>query len=49
MPDQTDEGPLAATAETGMVLIKAIFTEVFKQLQAIIDGKNVIEIPVFQP
>jgi len=49
MQDQADKEPLAATAEAGIVLIEAIVAEVSKHLQAMIDGKNVIEIPAFHP
>ena len=47
MRDQPDQEPLAATAETGRILIDAIVDAVSAQLQAMIDGQNVAEIPPF--
>ena len=47
MRDQPDQEPLAATAETGRILIDAIVDAVSTHLQAMIDGTNVAEIPPF--
>ena len=49
MLDQADKEPLAATAETGRVLIDAIVEAVSQHLQDMIDGRNVIAIPPFHP
>ena len=47
--DQPDPEPQLATAETGRILIDAIVEATAAHLQSMIDGKNVIEIPAFNP
>lgn len=49
MQDQADQEPLAATAETGQILIDSLVDEVAKYIQAMINGSNVIAIPPFHP
>lgn len=49
MRDQADQEPLAATAETGRVLIAAIIERVSAHVQAMIAGVSVAEIPPFLP
>lgn len=49
MADQADKEPLAATAESGAILIEEIVKEVARYLQEMIDGKNVAKIPPFHP
>jgi creatinine amidohydrolase len=49
MLDQVDKEPLEATAEAGREMIAAIVTAVADHLQAMIDGRNVAEIPPFHP
>ncbi|HLJ09797.1 MAG TPA: creatininase family protein [Planctomycetaceae bacterium] len=49
MRDQTDQEPLAATAETGRLLIEAIVVEVVKYVQGMIDGTNVAAVPEYHP
>ncbi|MFN0199779.1 MAG: creatininase family protein [Planctomycetaceae bacterium] len=47
MKDQVDKEPLAATAETGAILIEEIVVELAKHLRGMIAGTNVAEIPPF--
>lgn len=49
MRDQPDQEPLAATAETGKILIEAIVVEVIEYVQGMIDGTNVARVPDFHP
>ena len=49
MRDQADQEPLAATAETGRLLIEAIVVEVVKYVQGMIDGTNMAVVPEFHP
>lgn len=49
MKEQKDQEPLAATAESGRILIEKIVEEVSKAVQGMIDGTNVAEIPPFMP
>jgi creatinine amidohydrolase len=47
MRDQEDQEPLAATAETGQILIDAIVEPVAAHIQKMINGESVAEIPDF--
>jgi creatinine amidohydrolase len=49
MHDQIDKEPLEATAVAGHKMIGAIVDGVAGHLQAMIDGRNVAEIPPFHP
>ncbi len=49
MLEQVDKEPLQATAEAGRAMIAAIVDGVAGHLQAMIDGRNVAEIPPFHP
>jgi creatinine amidohydrolase len=49
MHDQLDKEPLEATAEAGHNMIAAIVNGVSAHLQAMIDGRNMAEIPPFHP
>jgi creatinine amidohydrolase len=47
MQDQEDKEPLAATAESGQILIDALVDAVAAHVQKMIDGESVAEIPAF--
>ena len=47
MQDQEDQSPLAATAESGAVMIESIVGGVTSFVDGMIDGTNVAEIPDF--
>jgi creatinine amidohydrolase len=47
MRDQDDQEPLQATAEAGAAMIDAIVAGVADHLAAMMDGRNVIDIPPF--
>jgi creatinine amidohydrolase len=47
MQTQDDKEPLAATAETGTVLVEAIIDHVTQFVAGMIEGTNVAEIPAF--
>ncbi|MDA0835147.1 MAG: creatininase family protein [Planctomycetota bacterium] len=47
MKDQVDKEPLAATAETGKIVIEEIVDELAKYVKAMIDGTNMAKIPPF--
>jgi creatinine amidohydrolase len=49
MHDQPDQEPLAATAETGKILIEAIVTEVTAYVRQMMDGTNFASIPEYHP
>lgn len=49
MHDQPDREPLEGTAEAGAAMIDAIVGAVSEHLQAMIDGRDVIPIPPFNP
>lgn len=49
MQDQEDREPLEATAEAGQAMIDAIVENTADYVAGMIDGRNVAEIPPFQP
>ena len=49
MQDQEDKEPLAATAESGQILIDALVDAVAAHVKDMIDGKSVADIPEFHP